>query len=64
MVNWSGFVPKRHSGFVEWLGFDTVFHSVAGTFNYDCFGVVKIGYRAFAASGVDFRLCLACDRQL
>ena len=35
MVNWPGFVANTHSVLVERLGFDTVFHSVAGTFNYD-----------------------------
>jgi hypothetical protein len=40
-VKWPVFVTKTDNVLVEWLGFDTVFHSVAGTFNYDRFGVVK-----------------------
>ena len=35
------FCHQHASILVEWLGFDTVFHSVAGTFNYNRFGVVK-----------------------
>jgi hypothetical protein len=31
----------RILGLVEWLCFDTVFHPIAGTFNYDRFGVMK-----------------------
>jgi len=41
MVNWPVFVANTHNALVEWLGFDTVLHSVAGTFNYDRLGVVK-----------------------
>jgi hypothetical protein len=38
MVKWPVFVTKTDNVLVEWLGFDMVFHSVAGTFNYDRFG--------------------------
>ena len=40
-MNWPVFVANTHNILVKWLGFDAVFHSVTGTFNYNRLSVVK-----------------------